>query len=452
MAAAFDKRRIWGWYFFDWASQPFLTLMLSFIFAPYFATVVGDAVHAQELWGAGLAVSGVTIAVLAPILGAVADTAGRRMPWIVFFSALYVLGSAALWYAVPGADSVLFILIAFGIGMIGMEFATIFTNALLPGLAPSTETGRISGSGFAFGYWGGVLSLAVMLVFFAENESGRTLAGLAPAFGLDPAMREGTRFVGPFTALWYVVFMVPFFLWVKEPRTIAPATARLSLRAALLDLWQSLRGIPGRRSLMAWLGGSMFYRDALNGMYAFGGIYAAGILDWSVTQIGTFGVVGAVTAAVASWLGGRADRRWGPKPVIVTCCLLLIGVGILLVGMNRHSLFGVALPAGSPLPDVIFYICGAMIGGAGGALQSASRTMMVRHTDPARPTEAFGLYALSGKATAFLAPALIGVVTFATGSQQWGVSPLIGLFLVGLVLLVWVKPDGDPRAWSSSSP
>ncbi|MFN3938241.1 MAG: MFS transporter [Gemmobacter sp.] len=443
------KQRIWGWYFFDWASQPYNTLLLTFIFGPYFATVVGDPTRAQELWGLGLAVAGFFIAVSAPILGAIADTAGRRMPWIWFFSALYVVGAWALWWAEPGMEQVGWILVAFAIGMIGMEFATIFTNALLPSLVPSTETGRVSGSGFAFGYWGGVLSLALMLLFLAENETGRTLIGLAPAFGLDPEMREGTRSVGPFTAIWYVVFMIPFFLWVKEPRTIAASRARLSLRAALRDLWTSLRGLVHRPSLAAYLGSSMFYRDALNGIYGFGGIYAVGVLGWSIIQIGVFGVVGAITAAIFSWLGGLADRRYGPKPVITVCVLILIGVCALIVGMSRQSLFGMPLPAGSSLPDILFYIAGGAIGGAGGALQAASRTMMVHHTNPERPTEAFGLYALSGKVTSFLAPGLIALFTNLTGSQQWGVAPLIGLFLIGLGLLAFVNPDGERRLWSA---
>lgn len=437
-----SKKRIWGWYFFDWANQPYNTLLLTFIFAPYFAAFVApDPVTGQQYWGWMMAVTGIFIALLAPVLGAVADSGGRRRPWLVLWSALYVIGAFSLWWAVPGAETVFWVLLAFGIGMIGLEFGIIFTNAILPDLAPRQEIGRISGSGWAFGYAGGVVSLALILLFFAEDAGGRTLIGLAPAFGLDPALREGTRAVGPFTALWYLVFVLPFFLWV--PETGQRGRPSGAMRRGLRDLGTTLRGLPRRRSLFAWLGASMFYRDALNGIYAFGGIYAAGVLGWAPVQIGIFGIVAAVTGAVFCWLGGRADRRVGPKPVIVLCIFALIAVCVVVVLTDRGMVLGMAVGAGSNLPDIAFYICGAVIGMAGGVLQASSRTMMVRQANPARMTEAFGLYALSGKATAFLAPLLVAIATQITNDQRLGVAPLIGLFLVSLVLLRWVKPDGE---------
>ena len=206
---------------------------------------------------------------------------------------------------------------SFGIGLIGMEFATIFTNALLPGLAPREEIGRLSGSGFAFGYLGGVVALALMLLFFAEDaQSGLTLLGIPPLFGLDPALREGTRAAGPFTAIWYLVFMLPFALWVRE--TPGPRQP-LRLGAAMSQLGRLLASLPRRPSLSAWLASSMLLRDALNALYAFGGVFAGTVLGWPVFLAGVFGVVSAVSATLVSWIGGRADRRWGPKPVIIAC-------------------------------------------------------------------------------------------------------------------------------------
>lgn len=436
-----SKKRIRGWMMFDWASQPYNTLLLTFIFGPYFATVVGDPVEAQAMWGYALTASGLAIALLAPLLGALADQAGRRMPWIIAFSTLYVFGASMLWIATPGTEVVWLVLLCFGLGLIGMEFATIFTNAMLPDLGTKAEIGRISGTGWAVGYAGGVLALVIMLLFFAENEAGVTLLGTPPALGLDPEMREGTRSVGPFTALWFVVFMIPFFLWVRETPPV-PAR-RTDIRAGLRALGATLRSLPQQRSLAAYLASSMFYRDALNGMYTFGGIYALGVLGWSVIDIGVFGIMAAVTGAIFAYLGGFADRAFGPKPIIGVCIVILAGVGLTIVSVSRDAVFGMPVAPDSALPDIVFYICGALIGAAGGVLQAASRTMMVRQARPDRMTEAFGLYALSGKATSFLAPLSIAIATDLTGQQGAGLVPLIGLFLFGLGLLVFVHPDPE---------
>jgi UMF1 family MFS transporter len=167
------------------------------------------------------------------------------------------------------------------------------------------------------------------------------------------------------------------------------------------------------------------------------------VLEWEITLIGVFGVISAISAAAFSWAGGIADKRFGPKPVIICCIIVLTLVCITVVSMSREQLFGFALAEGSSLPDAIFFGCGMLIGGFGGILQSASRSLMVRHTDPEAPTESFGLYGLSGRATAFLAPALIGLATAATGSARLGIAPVIGLFVLGWILLAWVQAEGD---------
>ncbi|MBI6630673.1 MFS transporter [Pontibaca salina] len=449
MTAISPRKRIWGWFFFDFASQPYNTLLLTFIFGPYIKELLDSGTQAQSVWGLGVGLAGLVIAVLAPILGALADTAGNRMRWIWIFSALYVIGSFGLWQAHPDHFNLILTLAFFCGGLIAMEFATIFTNSMLPDLGTPDQIGRISGNGWAFGYVGGLLALVIMLAFFSEDaQTGTTMIGTAPLFGLDPATREGTRFVGPLVGLWYVIFMIPFFLYVRDPK---PARApRGAVRLALQGLGQTVRTLPKSPSLFAYLGASMFYRDALNGMYVFGGIYAAGVLGWGVIDTGLFGILAIITAAIFAWLGGLADSTFGPKPVIATCITILTLVAVTIIFISRQTVFGVPVSPESSLPDILFYGVGAVIGAAGGALQSASRTMMVRQADPTRMTEAFGLYALAGKATAFIAPLAIGAVTWATGSQQLGVTPLILLFVIGLFLLAWVKPDGE-HLWDASS-
>ena len=448
-------RRIWGWFFFDWASQPYNTLLLTFIFGPYFAEIargyyMGTGMEeeaakaaAQAYWGFGLTIASVIIAVLAPILGTIADGTGRRLIWVWIFSVFYVVGAYALWWVAPGgeASTLAWAVIFFGIGFIGMEFTTIFTNALMPTLTDHDDIGKISGSGFAFGYLGGLVALIIMLVLFAESATtGKTLIGLDPIFALDAEAREGTRAVGPFSALWYVVFMIPFFLWVKEPKM---PRGQLHIGAALGSLVELLRSLKFRKSLLAYLTSSLFYRDALNALYGFGGVYASNVLDWSITQIGVFGILGGITAMLASWVGGRLDNRFGPRFVIGWSIVVLILVCTVIVGMTRDSVWGIAMDPASSMPDIIFYICGGLIGAAGGPLQAASRTMLVRHTTPDRATEAFGLFALSGKVASFISPFLIALVSHFSQSARIGISPVILLFALGLILLIWVNPKGE---------
>jgi UMF1 family MFS transporter len=449
------KRRIWGWWFFDWASQPYNTLLLTFVFGPYFAEVARSyfaaqgqaadlaAASSQAYWTGAQTVTGFIIAALAPILGVIADSRGRKMPWIWAFSVMYVVGAFALWWTLPEIPTLFASVFWFSVGFIGMELATNFTNAMMPSLAAHDEMGKISGTGFAFGYLGGVIALFIFLLFFAEDATtGKTLIGLSPAFGLDPATREGTRSVGPFTAAWYVVFMVPFVLWVREPAR----TAGKRLGKGLSALRSAIAALKDRPSLLMFLVSSMLYRDALNATYALGGAFASNVMGWTVIQSGTFGIIAALAAAVASWAGGKLDSSVGPKPVIVWALVALTATIVVMMNLTPSSFFGTPVAEGSSLPDMIFYGCGVAIGAAGGIAQAASRTLMVFHTTEAEAAGDFGFYGLSGKATAFLAPGLITVATLWLDNARLGIAPLVLLFALGLVLLVWVNPNGERRS------
>lgn len=446
------KKRVRGWMMFDWATQPFFTLGLTFIFGPYFAVVAAEAflnngmdkdtaaASAQTIWSWGQAVSGIFVAIIGILAGAYADSTGQRMPWIWAASIVFVICTWLLWYMVPDGSAMWSSLIIFSIAFVAAEFAAVFTNAILPSLGPRQEVGKISGNGMALGYIGGILSLFIMLFFFFD-DGGKTFIGLQPGFGfLDSETREGTRAVGPLISIWFIVFMVPFFMWVKEGK--AP-NRQGGFSQSMTELKLSLQGMLKRPSLFSFMGAQMFYRDALNGLYAFGGVYAALVLGWGLTQLGVFGIIGGISAAVVTWISGKYDRKLGPRPVIYFHIWVLIIVSLCIIGMSRTSFYGIALPEGSNLPDVIFYICGAAIGGSGGGIYAASRSMMVRHTNKARPTEAFGLFALAGKATAFLAPLLIGLFTYWLNDARLGFSPVVGLFILGMLLLRWVHPEGD---------
>ena len=438
---------------FDWAQQPFHTLIITFVFAPYFAAVVApDAARGQELWGLATGIGGLMIALSSPLLGAIADATGPRKPWVFAFSAIGVLSCAALWFAVPGMTDLTFMLIAIALAVFGMEFAAVFNNAMMPDLVPRSELGRLSGSAWGLGYVGGLVSLVLVLGFMsAPPESGLTLAGVKPVFGLDPATHEGDRAAGPLAALWYIIFVLPMFLFTPDQ----PSRNRADgLRQGLRQLAATLRRLPSQRSYFSFLAASMFYRDALNALYAFGGIYAAGILGWSIVEIGLFGILANITGALGAWGGGRADQAYGPKFVVNTSILTLILCGMLVISTTRTQVMFIEVGEGSRLPDMLFYAAGALIGAAGGSIQAASRTLLVDLVPRVQVTEAFGLYALSGKATTFIGPLSVAAATawFSSGAfalspddaQRLGVTPILALFLLGFALLPMVRARVEP--------
>ena len=446
------RRGIWGWMLFDWAQQPFHTLIITFVFAPYFAaSVAPDAATGQSMWGYATGIGGLAIALSSPVLGAIADATGPRKPWILVFSLIGIVACFMLWYATPGMENLTWMLLVIALAVFGMEFAAVFNNAMMADLVPRAQLGRLSGSAWALGYVGGLISLVVVLgLFSASPESGKTLLGLSPIFGLDPVSHEGDRAAGPYTAIWYALFVIPMFLFTPDVvRRVSQAGA---IREGLSRLGKTLRSLPAERSYFSFLISSMFYRDALNALYAFGGIYAAGVLGWSIIQIGIFGILANITGAIGAWLGGRADQRFGPKAVVTVTSVLLAFCCVLVISTTKTEVLFVSVAAPgetSGLPDIIFYVAGALIGAAGGSLQAASRTLLVDQVERDRVTEAFGLYALSGKATTFIGPFSIAIVTayFASDAfglttqdaQRLGVTPIVVLFVIGLALLPWVK-------------
>lgn len=436
-----------GWLLFDWAAQPYFTLITTFVFAPYFATyVASDPATGQSLWGFAAAAAGLVIALLSPVLGAIADAAGRRKPWIAAFGLLLMIGAALLWFGKPGdPNAIILLLIAYAIATIGVEFATVFTNAMMPSLVPPERMGRLSGTGWAIGYLGGIVSLVVVLGLLAANpNTGRTLFGLAPLFGLDPATHEGTRFSGPLTALWFLVFVLPLFLLTPDQKAKRPIAA--AVREGLAELRHSVANLPKDRTLMTFLIANMVYMDGLVSLFAFGGIYAAGTFGWNTIQIGTFGLILAIAGTFGAWLGGKLDDAIGPKRVIFGSLLTLLIAIVVILLIDRDSILfiKVAPPVpGGPMfggaAERAYLGVGVVLGFVAGPLQAASRTLLVRCAPRDRITQYFGMFALTGKVTSFVGPLLIASVTAATMSQKAGMVVLICFFLAGLVLLARVR-------------
>jgi UMF1 family MFS transporter len=436
-----------SWIFFAWAAEPFFTLITTFVFSPYFAThVASDPASGQSLWGFATAAAGLVIALLSPVLGAIADASGRRKPWIAAFGALLVIGSGLMWFGRPGDVSVIpLLLLAYGIATVGVEFAIVFSNSMMPTLVPPDRIGRLSGTGWATGYVGGLLSLILVLGFLAANaETGHTLFGFTPLFGLDPVSHQGDRITGPLTGIWFIIFALPMFLLTPDYPAKRPAGA--ALREGLIELRQSLRELPQRKSMAAFLLANMIYTDGLVSLFAFGGIYAAGTFGWDTIRIGTFGIILAIAGTFGAWLGGRLDDSLGPKRVISGSILILLLAIVAILLVDKDSILFIKVAP--PVPDGALFagaseraylFLGCLIGAAGGPLQAASRTLLIRMAPKDRIAQYFGLFALTGKVTSFIGPLLIGVITAVTESQKAGMAVLVLFFVAGLALLARVK-------------
>jgi UMF1 family MFS transporter len=441
------RSAVLGWMLFAWAVEPYFTLITTFVFAPYFAThVAADPASGQSVWGFATAAAGLLIALASPVLGAIADASGRRKPWIAAFGALLVIGASLMWVGKPGDTGVIApLLIAYCTATVGAEFALVFNNAMMPSLVPPDKIGRLSGTGWATGYIGGIVSLILVLGFLAASpESGRTLFGFTPLFGLDPVSHQGDRIAGPLTALWFVIFALPMF--VLTPDFPPKLSARQALRAGLADLRETLKELPKRRSMAAFLLANMIYTDGLVSLFAFGGIYAAGTFGWNTIQIGTFGILLAIAGTFGAWLGGKLDDRLGPKRVIAGSMLILLSSIVMILLVDRDSILFITVEPPRPGGDLFaapaekaYLVLGCLIGMAGAPLQAASRSLLIRMAPKDRIAQYFGLFALTGKVTSFVGPLLVGIVTAITASQKAGMATLVVFFVAGLTLLSRVR-------------
>lgn len=455
-AARAPLRARTSWMLFDWSTQPFYTLVQTFLFAPYFVNAVaGDPASGQTQWGYAAAIAGLLIAIMSPFLGAAADGRGRRKPWMALLSLVFAAGLCTLWLATPGANTatVHIVLAGFILATLAAELMGVFSNAIMTGLVPRDELGRLSGTGWAVGYFGGLASLALVAGFLVPLPgSEKTLLGLDPLLQLNGAAREGDRLTGPFAALWFALFILPFFLFVPDRRvTSAPLHPE---RSAAAELWDTVRSLPAHASLMIFLIARMIYTDGLTAIFTFGGIYGASVFNWGPPELGIFGIVLTLVGAFGALMGGRLDDRLGPKAVILgaLAVLLIAALGILSVD-KTHVLFvhevAPKIEGSKPFSSAgeqVFLAFALIVGLVAAPVQAASRSLLARIAPAEKITQYFGLFAFSGKVTAFLAPFLVAFVTQVTGSQRLGMSALLGFLVVGALLMLFVRVAPPARS------
>jgi len=437
-----------GWVLFDWATQPFYTLVVTFLFGPYFVNgFIGDPALGATLWAYATGGAELVAALLAPVLGSIADAGFPRKPWIAGFSVLLVVGLCGLWLAVPGQTGMApLVLLSFALATIGAELATVFNNAMMPSLVSHKRLGTLSGIGWAAGYVGGLVSLVLVAGFIvADPDTGKTLLGLNPITPVDVATRTDERLVGPFSALWYLIFVLPLFLFTPDrpgTRAAAPVkTGITQLFAGAKDLYLN------HRQIALFLLARMLYADGLGAVFAFGGIYAASVFGWGASELGLFGIILTIAGTIGAALGGTLDDHLGSKRVIGWALLLFILAAIGVLSVDKTDVLFVhavepKAPGSAPFSSVgeqVYLAFAILIGLASGPIQAASRTLLARLSPPEKTTEFFGFFSFSGKITAFTAPLVIGAVTSATGSQRLGISTSVLFLIAGLLLLQRVR-------------
>ncbi len=401
-----------AWCFYDWANSAFPTVIVTFVFANYYASALSATPEqATGEWGMAISLSGLAIAVLAPIFGALADQGGPRKPWLFVFTLICVVCGFGLWTIAPELSLAARALILVAIANAAFELGQVFYNAMLPELAPVQKLGRLSGWAWGLGYGGGLVCLVLCLVLLIWPEQ--------PLFGLDKSAAEHVRATGPLVAIWFAVFALPLFLFTPDRKSRRLSSGE-AVRRGLSLLVKTLRELPSHGQIGRFLLARMIYIDGLNTLFVFGGIYAASQFGMDTEEILIFAILLNVTAGLGAAAFGWIDDWIGAKRTITisVVCLTILCSWLLLVESKLW-----------------FYILGCIVGVFMGPTQSASRSMMARLAPPELRTEMFGLFAFSGKATAFVGPALVGWITLWTGSQPAGMAVILVFFVVGLLVL-----------------
>lgn len=422
-ARSFRRRAVAAWAAYDFANSAFTTLVVTFIFATYFTDAIAEnQVVGTELWSRGVSLSQITVALLSPYLGALADRGGFRKRFLLITTVLCIAATSILFFAGPG--DVMYALIFFVIGNVAFELANVFYNAFLPDIAPPDRIGRVSGYGWSLGYVGGLFCLLAGYFLLVAPES--------PPFGLTRETGEHVRATNLLVAAWYGLFSIPLFATLKERRSDERPDPGRIIRSATRELRRTFDDVRRYKDIFWLLLARLFYNDGLVTIFAFGGIYAVGTFGFTTEDIFLFGIVLNLAAGVGAYAFGFVDDRIGGRATVLISLVLLTVAAVTAVLANSRG---------------VFWAAAILVGLCAGPNQSASRSLMGRFIPLGKENEFYGFFAFSGKAAAFLGPVLLGLVTGLFDSQRAGMSVVVLFFVVGGLILLRVDEErGTARA------
>ncbi|BCN49811.1 MFS transporter [Prescottella equi] len=428
---AASRRQVAAWGLWDWGSAAFNAVIVTFVFSVYLTDAVGDdlpgSISASTWLGWSLGIAGFFIAVLAPVSGQRFDATGRRKRSLAVLTFLTVATMAAMFLVVDDYHYLWLGLVLLGVGSVIFELAGVPYNAMMRQVSTPENIGRVSGFGWAMGYFGGIVLLLVCyLGFIAGDGDSRGLLGLTTGGGLN------IRLVALLAAAWFAVFALPVLFAVPElPRSAAdPGAAKAGFVESYRVLWRDLKDLwEADRRTVWFLIASALFRDGLAGVFTFGAVLAVNVYGMASDSVLLFGVAANVVAALGAIVAGRLDDRVGPKAVIVASLVSMIAVGVVLIGVSG---------------TLLFWIFGLLLCLFVGPAQSSARTFLARITPPGREGQLFGLYATTGRAVSFLAPTLFGFFAWWFGADRAGIVGLLVVLGIGLAALAAVRaPERD---------
>lgn len=468
LGGAMDKPGL-GWVIFEWARNPYYILVVIYVFAPYFATLIGqnliasgelDGIPADEIQRRANAAGQATIAsvtktagfiaaLTAPFLGAALDRGGRRKPLMAVFLGLVALGAWNLWYAEPDGSghSITLTMFFLVLAYVAYTYSEVTHNAMLGVAARPAALPLLSGMGLGLGNLAG----AFMLIFIVFGAALPAMIGWpfgAPLFGIDVASGEHYRLAGPMTAVWLLVFMIPFFLWARDGGTRG-ASWPSAFRNGAVGLWTTMRRARENRNILTFLAARMLYADAMTALLTLSAVYVTLMFGWTIVEMSIYAILSSIVGFAGGVLGGWLDRRVGPKRALIIEISVMTAVLIFQLSITpTHLFFGLVENRQvwdafifANLSDVVFLLTIIPLASSATASISSSRSMLVFLAPKKRVGEFFGLYAIAGTVTVWLGPLLVEIFTSVSGDQRIGMSAISLLFLAGLAVLFFVKPE-----------
>lgn len=430
------RSKVISWAFWDWAGASFNAVATTFVFAIYLTTdgLFASTFTANQYLSIGMTIAGVVIALLAPITGQRADRSGKGVRILGIFSALIFLTLGAMFFVAPDSPLGPIGALWLGIGLLGIgnvffEFATVNYNAMLNDLSTPENRGAISGFGWGAGYVGGIVLLLFLFFGFIDPEVG--LFGVTSENGMD------VRVAMLFAALWFGIFASPVLINPPKKRKVEKGLPRETLADSYRHLFHTVKSLwDDARDTLRFLIASAIFRDGLAGAFTFGGVIAASVFGFSPSQVMIFAIVANIVAGVATWSSGPLNDRFGSKRVIMVSL-----AGMVIAGMGVFFFY-----KAGPLA---FWVFGLLLTTFVGPIQSASRTFLANIIPKGREGEIFGLYATTGRAVSFLAPAMYGLaITFGgwispegVDATHWGIVGVTLVLVLGLVLMIPVRSD-----------